>query len=357
MSHARDLVSDLPAGSNWRWLLRNLQTGATERFDDYVFTGGVVSSRKGFFSANSQVFVYPSAETLQQLSAYDLAAKTNSIVCTNCFSPSLSADGRWIAVAMTTNRFSQLRQIFLFDRLSNELKLVTQTPAGTLSTGQSSAPRISGDGRFIVFESTARDLLPVSDNVISHLFVWDRQSGSFSLVSAEDAATRPAIYDNPLISPNGDAIAFASSESTLTTGDFNDSTDVFVWTRGVSTDSDHDGLDDAWEIATFGDLKQDGNGDPDGDGATNLAEWKAGTNPLSAASIFRLSFAGAIGANTISLKWSSVPGKRYQVQYSDDLGKSSWTNLGDPVVAGSDAASANAATSGDSRFYRITLLE
>ena len=48
-----------------------------------------------------------------------------------------------------------------------------------------------------------------------------------------------------------------------------------------SPDSDGDGLPDAWEIATFGNLDSDGDSDPDGDGLTVAEEFAAGTDPTS----------------------------------------------------------------------------
>ncbi len=44
-------------------------------------------------------------------------------------------------------------------------------------------------------------------------------------------------------------------------------------------DSDNDQLEDAWEMAIFGDLAQDGTGDADGDGLTDLGEHDAKTDP------------------------------------------------------------------------------
>jgi alpha-L-rhamnosidase len=50
-------------------------------------------------------------------------------------------------------------------------------------------------------------------------------------------------------------------------------------------DTDNDGLSDVWETTYFGSITaQDGTGDPDGDGYTNLQEYTAGSNPTSAAS-------------------------------------------------------------------------
>ncbi|QJE98521.1 BNR-4 repeat-containing protein [Luteolibacter luteus] len=47
----------------------------------------------------------------------------------------------------------------------------------------------------------------------------------------------------------------------------------------ANDDLDGDGLSDAWEALHFGNLGQDGNGDPDGDGYDNMAEFVAGTAP------------------------------------------------------------------------------
>jgi len=51
------------------------------------------------------------------------------------------------------------------------------------------------------------------------------------------------------------------------------------------TDSDTDGLTDAWEMAHFGNLLQTATDDPDGDTFTNLQEMNAGTDPLNSSSV------------------------------------------------------------------------
>ena len=50
--------------------------------------------------------------------------------------------------------------------------------------------------------------------------------------------------------------------------------------KGLS--SDGDALPDEWEFERFGGLGRDGTGDADGDGLADLAEFRAGTDPLSA---------------------------------------------------------------------------
>lgn len=46
-----------------------------------------------------------------------------------------------------------------------------------------------------------------------------------------------------------------------------------------AADIDGDGLDDDWEMAYFGHLNYGADDDPDGDLATNLEEFIAGTDP------------------------------------------------------------------------------
>lgn len=81
-----------------------------------------------------------------------------------------------------------------------------------------------------------------------------------------------------------------------------------------SVDNDGDGLPDDWELFYFGNLDQGANGDPDADGASNLAEYRSGTNPTKAESAFyvKLTDAGA-------LNWPNLPSRQPVVQSSIDL--------------------------------------
>ena len=56
----------------------------------------------------------------------------------------------------------------------------------------------------------------------------------------------------------------------------------------VSDDADSDGMDDAWEREKLGGTGNDGSGDTDGDGYTDLEEYIAGTDPDSDTNFFRV---------------------------------------------------------------------
>ena len=135
------------------------------------------------------------------------------------------------------------------------------------------------------------------------------------------------------------------------------------FTSVVSGDGDADGMPDAWELAHgFDPLNAaDAALDADGDGQTNLAEYRAGTDSRDPLSRFIVSEIVA-NADTVSLTWLSVPGRRYHLQWSDDL--VNWTALTDagaPVVI--DAAPGNVTTfpltnnAGlPGRFYRVEVM-
>ncbi len=74
------------------------------------------------------------------------------------------------------------------------------------------------------------------------------------------------------------------------------------YTITISADSDGDGLPDAWEIARFGNLSQGPNGDPDGDGFTNLQEYLADTDPADGNSYLRITGIHRV-ANSMQIDW------------------------------------------------------
>ena len=116
-----------------------------------------------------------------------------------------------------------------------------------------------------------------------------------------------------------------------------DSTDACVldeWRAGqsfasvVSGDGDDDGMPDPWEQAHALDplTAADAAFDADADGQTNLTEYRAGTDPRDPLSRFAITEI-TVAPGSVSLTWSSVPGRRYHLQWSDDF--ANWTTLTD----------------------------
>jgi hypothetical protein len=115
----------------------------------------------------------------------------------------------------------------------------------------------------------------------------------------------------------------------------------------VIDDSDEDGLPDSWEMSSFGNLAQTASGDKDGDGSSNLVEYRLNLNPSSGSSAFRATCSG----HTIT--WPSAQGLVFTVKRSSTLGSGSWQTLGTVVGgAGSTASYTDAATFAKA-FYRV----
>lgn len=85
----------------------------------------------------------------------------------------------------------------------------------------------------------------------------------------------------------------------------------------VTTDSDFDGMPDAWEHDYFGHpTAADPDDDPDRDGQTNGQECRAGTHPLDAGSLLKWLRIATTEDGSLSLTWSSAEGRSYRVARS-----------------------------------------
>jgi subtilisin-like proprotein convertase family protein len=91
---------------------------------------------------------------------------------------------------------------------------------------------------------------------------------------------------------------------------------VTLVVRGTQiTDVDHDGLDDAWEMAHLGSLTSGPKDDPDGDGAWNAREQLTGTDPAAIDHPLAITFSwwDLSGTKLARLTWPSAPQYVYQL--------------------------------------------
>jgi hypothetical protein len=89
--------------------------------------------------------------------------------------------------------------------------------------------------------------------------------------------------------------------------------------------------------------------DSDGDGATNLQEFLAGTNPLDPTSVLRTRMTSTPQGTLLG--WNTEPGLVYQVQTTSD--GVTWTNLGSPRFAAGNTDSIPITGSTNVALYRI----
>ena len=118
-------------------------------------------------------------------------------------------------------------------------------------------------------------------------------------------------------------------------------------------DSDGDGLLNGWEQLYFGDpISAVATADNDSDGANNLQEQAAGTNPKDADSVLKFTDIQATGGN-LTLSWKGGQSVRQIIQQSGSLGET-WVpvHTNPPPTAISNSITIPMAVSA-SRFFRI----
>jgi len=106
-------------------------------------------------------------------------------------------------------------------------------------------------------------------------------------------------------------------------------------------------MSDVWEMIYNASALAPGV-DTDGDGFSNLAESRAGTNPFDANSYPRLNLQLTSDA---LLSWNSFPGKRYTIESQAAL-NGTWTNEVSVIAANATSQTNLSLTSG-SRFFRL----
>jgi len=271
-------------------------------------------------------------------------------------STSISADGRWIAF---DGRLLTASQIYVRDTaLQTTESISVQTGTTNPADRSSSNPLISHDGRYVIFASDAANLVAGDANNAKDIFIRDRLRGVTLLASINRAGTGSGNGNSllPVLAADGRTLLFQSFASDLIPDDFNETADVFVLRLG-GTDSDGDGMDDDWEAAYFSTLARDGSGDFDGDGSTDAAEHQLGTDPTNAGSVFQVLKLTRDGGLTAKLLWTSMPGRTYRVQFKDDLSVSGWSEASQTVTAaGTIAVWTEQGQSPENRFYRVLLV-
>jgi uncharacterized delta-60 repeat protein len=165
------------------------------------------------------------------------------------FDPSISSDGQWIAFRSFASNLvagddNSTSDIFVYHRLTRSIRRVTLNIAGRGANDASFDPVISGDGRFVAFDSQASNLVPDDTNGARDIFVVDLHTRLIERVSV-DGTGRQAneASHQPSLSDDGRFVAFASYASNLVPFDTNGEADVFVFdrsTRGIERVSVND---------------------------------------------------------------------------------------------------------------------
>ena len=164
--------------------------------------------------------------------------------------PSLSADGRFVAFSRGRRTFapgvssSAPRQIYLHDRDADgngifdepgsaTTELVSVGLTGGIADDSVDTPRVSSDGRYVLFESAATNL---SDAAIrtgsNHLYLRDRLTGQTALIDRAVTGGPSAWgvgYGTSDMTDDGRFITFSSISHDIVWFDMNWQSQVFLY--------------------------------------------------------------------------------------------------------------------------------
>lgn len=241
---------------------------------------------------------------------------------------------------------------------------VNGTLVSPVAEGQWSGPAIAGDPAKTGFNYWQRSGSMDPDSLSG----W-----GWSLTESSPGSTNPGLMlpwtVQTMLSVTPTSVSFASGEfvgllsipepgtgAVLTAADgFGHAGSSAPVTVIALVDDDEDLIPDDWEDENgLSSLDpEDAAMDSDHDGQSNLAEFRAGTDPQSASSVFSiLSSAANLGGETYSIEWSSVAGKFYDLMVSDTL--EGWMVYETRFAESSGTLTAELPTGSErSRFYRV----
>lgn len=154
--------------------------------------------------------------------------------------PSISGNGRFVVFRGTIGIGTHL---YLHDRISGRTEMIDVSSQGVEGNGLMACPAdVTSDGRFVVFESPAPNLVEGDSNLMADIFMRDRLEQKTTRVSVKSdgsqagvGAMGPIFGDGrtceggaPAVSENGRSVAFSAIHADLVPADRNNQKDSFV---------------------------------------------------------------------------------------------------------------------------------
>jgi hypothetical protein len=160
-------------------------------------------------------------------------------------SPSLSADGRFIAFLsrdfdLVPGDVNGMPDIFVRDMHLGVTTRVTVGVGGSEPAGGVTGcmyPVISTDGRYVAYWADFTNIVPGDTNSLADMFLYDREAETTERVNLRSTGGQSlgSLNGNAALSANGRAVVFGAHASDLVPGDTNALPDIFVRDRGDSS--------------------------------------------------------------------------------------------------------------------------
>ena len=201
-------------------------------------------------NSRRDIFLYDRELDSMQLVSHSTAGQTTAGNSGCEIGALVSGDGAFVLfISESTNLISGVTEgnsswdVFLWERASGDITLVSHAAGSPTQTGNafSSLNAISDDGAWVVFQTTATDMVAgVTTNIYVDVFLWERATGDITLVSHTSASssTEGNFWSyGAQISGDGAWITFVSGSTDLISGTDPNSTidDVFLFERATGT--------------------------------------------------------------------------------------------------------------------------
>lgn len=196
----------------------------------------------GDANATRDVFLYDrAAATLELVSVATNGAQGDDMSGSNSLLAFATPDGRFVffgsmATTLVPGDSNQALDVFVRDRWSGTTALLVTGPGGGAPNGATDLGRITSDGRFVGFSSSAPDLVPGDTNGAADAFLLDRHTGVVERVSIS-AGGAEAHGDSwsPAASADGRFVVYSSAATDLVPLDTNSRRDAFRFDRVAGT--------------------------------------------------------------------------------------------------------------------------
>ncbi len=155
--------------------------------------------------------------------------------------PALSANGRYVAFQSGADNLGGIDQnfatdVYVRDLLNGTTRIASGANGSVFAAhGSSYSAAISASGRYVAFQSSADDFVPGDTNFNYDIYIHDLDTGTLTRASMGFAGEPTQHCGDPSISADGQRVVFDSSAPNLVPGDGNGTTDVFLFDAALGS--------------------------------------------------------------------------------------------------------------------------
>ena len=209
------------------------------RYVAFTSTASLTEERSGIVNGRPIASVYVRDTTLRRTERVSVST-TGAVLDRHSSDPAISRDGYFVVfTSEATNLIpgdrNGLADVFAADLRTRAITLISRAATGGPANGASRHPAVSADGRYVVFQSDASDLICAAKcldddediNLVSDVFLVDRRTGGASRISRGPAGGWAEESTAPQLDGTGEIVTFLSRHA-IDEADVDNDFDLFV---------------------------------------------------------------------------------------------------------------------------------